>query len=141
MGKFNSTADAIPQKESLFFPGPVFSTPAYVNGTVYYGAVRDHIKAFALKAQFPTGPASKTAEVFFYPGANAEHFRERHERCDLGGRRATDLSNELYNSNQAPFVQDQLGPGNKYSHNRQWTRVRGDDLWGGGLRLALVDIP
>jgi hypothetical protein len=34
MGKFNSTADAIPQKESLFFPGPVFSTPAYFNGTV-----------------------------------------------------------------------------------------------------------
>ena len=27
---------------------------------------------------------------------------------------ATDLSKELYNSNQAPFVQDQLGPGNKF---------------------------
>jgi hypothetical protein len=27
---------------------------------------------------------------------------------------ATDLSKELYNSNQAPFVQDQVGPGNKF---------------------------
>jgi hypothetical protein len=27
---------------------------------------------------------------------------------------ATDLSKELYNGNQAPYVQDQVGPGNKF---------------------------
>lgn len=126
MGKFNPTGDAIFQGISQLFPGPVFSTPAYFNGVVYYAAINDRIKAFALKnAQFPSTPANKTGTVFAYPGATPSISAngtsdailwavENGYSATLHAYDATDLSKELYNSNQAPFVQDQPGPGNKF---------------------------
>ena len=126
MGKFNPSGDAVFQGISQLFPGPVFSTPAYFNGVVYYAAVNDRIKAFALKnAQFPSIPANQTGKVFAYPGATPSISAngtsdailwavENGYSATLHAYDATDLSKELYNSNQAPFVQDQPGPGNKF---------------------------
>ena len=126
MGKFNPAKDAVLQEMPSFFPGPVYSTPAYFNGSVYYGGVNDHIKAFALKnAQFTSTPASQTVKVFPYPGATPSisvngtsdailWAVENGDVATLHAYDATDLSKELYNSNQAPFVQDQVGPGNKF---------------------------
>jgi hypothetical protein len=126
MGKYNASADAIAQEVTSFFPGPVFSTPAYFNGNVYYGGVNDQIKAFTLKnAKFSSSPASATKQKFAYPGvtpsisANGTKDAivwavENGFSATLHAYDATNLSRELYNSNQALFTQDQPGPGNKY---------------------------
>ena len=124
MGKFNPSGDAVFQGISHLFPGPYFPHPAYFNGVVYYAAINDRIKAFALKnAQFPSIPANKTGTVFAYPGATPSISAngtsdailwavENGYSATLHAYDATDLSKELYNSNQAPFVQDEPGPGN-----------------------------
>jgi hypothetical protein len=76
-------------------------------------------------AQFPSTPASQTVKVFPYPGATPSISAngtsdailwavENGGVATLHAYDATDLSKELYNSNQAPFVQDQVGPGNKF---------------------------
>ena len=39
MGKFNATSNNIWQQLSGVLPGGIWSTPAYFNGTVYYGDV------------------------------------------------------------------------------------------------------
>ena len=126
MGKFNPSADASLQKESSLFAGRVYSTPAYFNGSVYYCAENDKIKSFALKnAQFSSTPSNQTKNAFEYPGATPSISAngtkdaivwavENGYSATLHAYDATDLSKELYNSNQAPFVQDQAGPGNKF---------------------------
>lgn len=126
MGKFNPAGDTIFHKEVALFPARVFSTPAFFNGSLYYGAVNDQIKAFSLKnAQFSSVPTSATARVFPSPGATPSISAngtnngivwvvENGFSATLHAYDATDLSKELYNSNQAPFSQDQVGPGNKF---------------------------
>jgi hypothetical protein len=126
MGKFNPAGDVIFHKEVALFPARVFSTPAYFNGTLYYGAVGDNIKAFTMKnAQFSSVPTSMTAKAFPSPGAtpsisangtnNAILWAvENGFSATLHAYDATDLSKELYNTNQAAFSQDQVGPGNKF---------------------------
>jgi hypothetical protein len=127
MGKFNPLGDDVYQRETTLFTGrPMFSAPALFNGTVYYGATGDQIKAFKLEnARFPSGPASVTSQVFHYPGATPSISAngtkdgvlwavEHGNSATLHAYDASDLSKELYNSNQAPFAQDQLGPGNKF---------------------------
>jgi hypothetical protein len=126
MGKFNPSADASLQKETALFAGRVYSTPAYFNGNLYYCAENDKIKAFPLKnAKLQPTPASQTRNTFEYPGATPSISAngtsggivwavENGYSATLHAYDATDLSKELYNSNQAPFVQDQVGPGNKF---------------------------
>jgi hypothetical protein len=125
MGKFSPT-DAIFQKVAQLFPGRVSSTPAYFNGVIYYGAVGDQVKAFTINnAQISTTPATKTSNIFPYPGATPSISAngtkdailwavENGYSGVLHAYNATDLSQELYNSNQAPFARDQLGSGNKF---------------------------
>ena len=69
MGKFHST-DTIYQEILGALAGSVFSTPAYFNQTIYYGAVSDAIKAFTISnARLGTSPSSRTSITFTYPGA------------------------------------------------------------------------
>jgi len=57
MGGFNPTSNNIYQQVSRALSGAVFSMPAYFNGTLYYGAVGDKIKAFAIgQARLATAP-------------------------------------------------------------------------------------
>jgi outer membrane protein assembly factor BamB len=103
----------------------VFSGPAYFNNTVYYGAVSDHIKAFTItNARLSSSPTSQTGNTFGYPGstpgisangtANAILWAvENGGTAVLHAYDATDLSHELYNSNQAGS-RDQFGAGNKF---------------------------
>jgi hypothetical protein len=125
MGKFSATQNNIYQQISGQLAGGEFGKPSYFNGTVYYGAVGDQIKAFSLTAaKLATSPASKTSAVFSYPGAtpaisaNATNNGilwavENGLVAVLHAYDAANLGTELYNSNQATGSRDQFA-GNKF---------------------------
>jgi hypothetical protein len=125
MGKFNPNADNIYQEISGALSGSVFAMPAYFNGTVYYGAVGDQIKAFPISnAKLATTPTQLTATSFVYPGttpgisangtSNAILWAvENSTPAVLHAYDARNLATELYNSNQAG-TRDNFGPGNKF---------------------------
>jgi len=126
MGEFNSSKNNIYQELQGALSGSVFSMPAYFNNTVYYGAVGDKIKAFAISnAQLAGTPASQTGNAFGYPGATPSISANGTSNAILwaaenGGTAvlhaydATNLSRELYNSDQASGGRDQFGTGNKF---------------------------
>ncbi|MFL6436211.1 MAG: PKD domain-containing protein [Terriglobales bacterium] len=116
MGKFNPNGDSAIYQEissASGLAGGVFSTPAYFNSTVYYGAVGDHLKAFAVNNARLVAPAgSQTATSFGYPGATPGISAngatngilwavENSIPGTLHAYDASNLANELYNSNQA----------------------------------------
>lgn len=120
MGKFKSTADSIYQQINGQLGGGVFSKPSYFNNTVYYGAVGDHLKAFPISGGKLAGvPSSQSTASFGYPGAtpcisangatNAIVWAvENGSTGVLHAYDATNLTNELYNSNQAANNRDQF---------------------------------
>ena len=136
MGKFNPNNDSnIYQELDGALPSGEWASPAYFNGTLYYGGVSDYLKAFQFsKALLPLNPTSASAIAFTYPGAtpsvSANGTRngivwatENTSPAVLHAYDATNLANELYNSNQAPNGRDQFGSGNKFiapmiSHGR-----------------------
>jgi hypothetical protein len=125
MGKYNPVADAIYQELAGQIAGPVFSMPAYFNNTVYFGAIGDTIKAFSISgARLSAAPVSHTPTSFGTPGATPSvsangtsngivWAAENGNIAALHAYDATNLANELYNSNQAG-ARDQFGPGNKF---------------------------
>jgi len=126
MGKFNPNTNNIYQEIQGGLSNSVFSMPAYFNNTVYYGAVGDSIKAFAIsKAQLGNNPISQTGNAFGYPGATPSissngtsnailWAAENSGNAVLHAYDATNLANELYNSSQASGGRDQFGAGNKF---------------------------
>jgi hypothetical protein len=126
MGKFNSSTNNIVQTLSGVLPGGVWSTPAYFNNTLYFGDVSGTLKAFAISAaKIATTPTSQSPTSFVYPGTAASVSANgtangivwAHENTSPGVLHAFDASNlshELYNSNQAANAKDQFGAGNKY---------------------------
>ena len=125
MGKFNASQDNIYQQINGQLSGGVWAKPSYFNGTVYYGAVGDSIKAFpVVTGKLTTSPASHTAHTFGYPGATPSISAsgttngivwvvENGGTAVLHAYDATNLATELYNSNQAANSRDQFS-GNKY---------------------------
>ena len=126
MGKWNPSSNQIYQDITGALGGGVFSMPAYFNGTVYYGASGDAIKAFPIvSARLASTPSSRTARTFGYPGStpgisasgtsNAIVWAvENSNPAVLHAYDAGDLTRELYNSNQAPSGRDTFGAGNKF---------------------------
>jgi hypothetical protein len=126
MGKFNSSGNKNYQTLNGALPGGIWSTPAYFNGTIYYGDVSGTLKAFSISgAKLATAPQSQSAAQFVYPGtapsvsANgaANGIVWAHENTApavLHAYDAANLAHELYNSNQAAANRDQFGTGNKY---------------------------
>lgn len=126
MGKFNpNNNDAIWQELPGGLGGSEFGMPAYFNGTLYYGAVDDVLRAFSFsQAKLSTMPVSQSANSFVYPGttpgisangtANGIVWAvENSNPAVLYAYDATNLAHELYDSNQAG-TRDQFGPGNKF---------------------------
>lgn len=126
MGKFNSASDNVYQLISGQLAGGEFAKPSYFNGTVYYGAVGDNLKAFPISAgKLAASPASRSNQTFGYPGATPSisasgtsngivwAVQGTQPMAILHAYDATNLANELYNSNQAGNNRDQF-PYNKF---------------------------
>ncbi len=131
MGKFNSGGSSnsnIYQTISGQLAGQVFSTPAFFNGVLYYGAVGDSLKAFPIiNAKLATTPSSQSAATFAYPGTtpavssngatNGIVWAVESGTSSLAVLHAydsTNLGHELYNSGQAANGRDSFGNGNKF---------------------------
>ena len=126
MGRFNPASNNIWQDLVGALPGGVWATPAYFNGTVYYGDVNGLLKAFPVSgARLATAPSSQSATAFSYPGtapavsANGAingivWAHQNGQPAVLRAYDATNLARELYNSSQAAGNRDSFGNGNKY---------------------------
>ncbi|MGC1619463.1 MAG: hypothetical protein WA765_13320 [Candidatus Acidiferrum sp.] len=120
MGKFNGGQDNIYQQISGQLGGGVYSKPSYFSNTVYYGAVGDHLKAFPItNALLAETPSSQSASTFAYPGTTPSISAngttngivwsvENGSTGILHAYNAMNLTNELYNSNQAANSRDQF---------------------------------
>jgi hypothetical protein len=126
MGKFSSSGNADWQELDGALPGGIFSSPAYFNETVYYADVGGPLKAFTVTgAKLSSQPTSVTTTDFPYPGASPAISAsggadgivwavENSNPAVLHAYEATDLTHELYNSNQAAGGRDNFGAGNKF---------------------------
>lgn len=93
---------------------PVFSAPAYWNGNLYFVGVNDYVKAFPVSnGLLSAGPTSTSPTTYGYPGATPSvsangntngivWTMERALYTVLHAYDATNLNNELYNSEQLP---------------------------------------
>ncbi|HEY7353677.1 MAG TPA: pyrrolo-quinoline quinone [Terriglobales bacterium] len=125
MGKFNSSANNIYQDITGALSSGLFSMPAYFNNMVYYGAVGDSIKGFAISnAKLATRATAHTSNTFGYPGTTPSISSngtnqgivwavENSNPAVLHAYDAGNLSHELYNSGQSG-TRDNFGPGNKF---------------------------
>jgi hypothetical protein len=130
MGKYQpaNSNQQIWQQLAGALSGGVWSTPAYFNGTVYYGPVGGPLMGFAVSnARLAASPSSQTATTFGYPGSapavsangSANGIVWAHENSGSGAAvlhayEAANLANELYNSTQAANSRDSFGTGNKF---------------------------
>ena len=99
--------------------------PAYFNGTLYYGAADDVIRAFSIRqAKLSATPVSETTNRFPYPGATPSLSADGSSNAILWAvdnsnpavlyaYDAGNLAHELYDSNQVGS-RDRFGPGNKF---------------------------
>ncbi len=125
MGKFSPTANHIWQELPQGLGGPEFGMPAYFNGTLYYGAADDVIRAFSIRqAKLSATPVSETTNRFPYPGATPSLSADGSSNAILWAvdnsnpavlyaYDAGNLAHELYDSNQVGS-RDRFGPGNKF---------------------------
>jgi hypothetical protein len=129
MGKFNPTNNSqIWQQLSGALGGGIWSTPAYFDGSVYYGPVGGALLAFRVSnAMLGGSPSSQSATSFGYPGTapaisangTANGIVWAHENAGSGAAvlhayAASNLATELYNSSQAANSRDAFGSGNKF---------------------------
>jgi len=123
MGKFNPNNDnAIYQEIDGALQNGEWATSAYFNGNIYYGPVGNHLLQFKFwQARLSASPHSRSAASFTFPGttpsvsangsSNGIVWTIEHSDPNdvLHAYDATNLANELYNSNQAGNQRDQFG--------------------------------
>jgi hypothetical protein len=120
MGHYNPSSNQNLQTLVNIFPNGTpepgnSSAPVYFNGYVYFSPISDAIKAFQLtNGVLSTAPTAQSSEVYSYPGgsmaisANGNTNgilwvvqRNGFATGILRAYDATNLSNELYNTNQS----------------------------------------
>jgi hypothetical protein len=128
MGKFNPNNNSqIWQELAGVLGGGIWSTPAYFNGTVYYGPQGGPLLAFKVAdAQLGGAPSSQTAVSFGSPGTapavSADGtgngivwaYENAGSGAVLHAFDASNLASELYNSTQAAGARDAIGSANKF---------------------------
>ena len=125
MGKFDPAMNHAYQVLAGSLPGGVYASPAYFNGAVYYGSAGAPLQRFVFgAARLAPTAASHSSIAFGFPGttpsisangsSNAIVWAvENGSPSVLHAYDASDLTRELYNSNQNA-ARDSLGPGNKF---------------------------
>jgi hypothetical protein len=125
MGKFSPSANNVYQELAGAVPNGVYGVPAYFNNTVYYCDVNGTLKSFSIaNGKLATTPGH-TGASFIYPGVlpsvSANGISngivwaiENTGTAVLHAYAANDLTQELYNSNQAANARDHFGAGNKF---------------------------
>ena len=88
MGKFNASSNNNYQTLNGVLPGGIWSTPAYFNGTVYYGDVSGTLEGICdFKRQTGGRAAIAVRHAIHLSGHRAERVRERlRQRHRLGSR-------------------------------------------------------
>ena len=125
MGKFSSTSNNVYQELPGAVPNGVWGVPAYFNSTVYYCDSNATLKSFSITNGKLSNTHVHTAASFTYPGvlpsvsANGTSNGivwaiENTGAAVLHAYAANDLTQELYNSNQASSGRDHFGSGNKF---------------------------
>jgi hypothetical protein len=125
MGKFSPSADNLYQQLTGAVPNGVWGVPTYFNNTVYYCDVNGTLKSFAISNGKLSSTPVQTGASFTYPGilpsvsANGTSNGivwgiENTNPAVLHAFKAEDLTQELYNSNQAANGSDHFGAGNKF---------------------------
>ncbi|HEY2124226.1 MAG TPA: post-COAP-1 domain-containing protein [Chthoniobacterales bacterium] len=130
LGKFDSTSNGTLYQDlpdSLGGARHEFGSPAYFNGALYFGAHNDMLRAFSFHRALLDSVASSTSATGFpFPGTTPSISANGQtdgivwalQYGSVGILRAydaTDLSRELYNSNQMANGRDQFGAGTKFA--------------------------
>ena len=125
MGKWNANSNNVYQELPGAVPNGVWGVPAYFNSTVYYCDQGGTLKSFSIaNGKLSTTPV-QTGASFTYPGvlpsvsANGSSNGivwaiENTGNAVLHAFAANDLTQELYNSDQASNGRDHFGSGNKF---------------------------
>ena len=128
MGKFNPNSDSAIYQELVGALGSAtygsnFSTPAYFNNTLFYGAVSEPLMAFQVSNAHLVATPSSQSTVSLSSGATPSisangssngivwAVESKDGAGTLHAYDATNVANELYNSNQAG-TRDQFGATN-----------------------------
>jgi hypothetical protein len=121
MGKFNASSNNIWQEIDGALPNGVWAMPAFYNGNVYYAPQGWNLLQFKFtQAKLSTTPLSISSANFAYPGStpsvsangtsNGIVWAIEHKSTSvLHAYKATDLTQELYNTNQATNNRDHFG--------------------------------
>src|ERR1019366_9798822 len=125
MGKYNATSNNVYQELKNALPNGVWGVPAYFNNTVYFCDVNSTLKSFSISNGKLSSTPAHTVGSFTYPGvlpsisANGSSNGivwaiENTSTAVLHAFLASDLTHEIYNSNQATIGRDHFGAGNKF---------------------------
>jgi hypothetical protein len=113
LGHFHAGSDSQIVQSLVGAITPLFSTPAYFNGSVYFSGVNDRLKAFSIsQGRLSASATSQTATSFGYPGSVPSISAsglisgivwaiENGGNVVLHAYDAANLAHELYNSTQA----------------------------------------
>ena len=125
MGRFNASNNNIWQQLSAVLGGGIWSTPAYFNGHIYYGADNGNLKSFSISGTKVSPASSSSTVTFGFPGTapavsangTSNGIVWAHQNSNpavLYAFDANDVSRMLYSSSQAANGRDQFGAGNKF---------------------------